>query len=111
MLTWRLIVSWLMTLDAAAAQFWDGYHNRLVPEQSPMTRQNFGYHEGKIGGWIQRSTTPAWYAKVIEDVSLRQRLTAGGKFSVKQSQGGSGVLFGWFNTQSRGWRLPNSLVV
>jgi hypothetical protein len=98
---------------------WDGFRNRLVPESVPMTRQDFGYRDsdkaqgagkGEIGGWVQRSTTPAWYAKVIEAVTLTNRLSASGRFVVTHSEGGSGVLFGWFNSQSRGWRMPNSLV-
>jgi len=104
----------LLPLLAAAeiiAASWEGYHNRLVPNPPPITRQDFGYRDGRIGGWIQRSTTPAWYAKVIEPVTLEKPLSASGTFTVKGSQGGSGVLFGWFNAQSRGWRMPNSLVI
>lgn len=95
----------------AAAQQWEGYRNRLVPEPPPRTRQDFGFRDGRIGGWIQRSTTPAWYAKVIEPVTLEQSLSASGHFIVTRCEGGSGVLFGWFNSQARGWRMPNSLVV
>jgi hypothetical protein len=98
---------------------WEGFRNRLVPEPPPMTRQTFAYRDshraqgvnkGEIGGWVQRSTTPAWYAKVIEPVTLTNRLSASGRFVVTHCEGGSGVLFGWFNSQSRGWRMPNSLV-
>jgi hypothetical protein len=100
----------LALLDAHA-DAWEGFRNRLVPEPPPMTRQDFGYREGRIGGWVQRSTTPAWYAKVIDPVTLKEPLSASGKFVVKRSEGGSGVLFGWFNAQSRGWRMPNSLAI
>ena len=97
-----------MVLHAAA---WEGFRNRLVPEPPPLVRQDFGYRDGRIGGWVQRSTKPAWYAKVIDPVTLQKPLTATGKFSVKRSEGGSGVLFGWFNAASRGWRMPNSLAI
>jgi hypothetical protein len=99
---------------------WEGYRNRLVPEPPPITRQSFGYRrsrhargsrEGEIGGWVQRSTTPAWYAKAIAPVTLSNRLSASGKFAVTRAEGGSAMLFGWFNAQSRGWRMPNSLVL
>src|SRR5205814_3230454 len=81
-------------------------------------RQDFGYRAGRhgggantgeIGGWIQRSTTPAHYAQVIAPRTLRDHLSASGTFVVTRSQGGSGMLFGWFNQESRGWRTPNSL--
>ena len=101
---------WLLTFHASADS-WEGYRNRLVPEPPPVTRQEFGWRNGVIGGWVQRSTTPAWYAKAIQPATLDKPLSASGTFSVKRSEGGSGVLFGWFNSQSRGWRMPNSLVI
>ena len=97
---------------------WDSYRNRLTPNPVPIVRQDFGYREtnhaggqtaGEIGGWIQRSITPAWYAKVIPASTLEKKLTASGTFAVMRNGGGSGALFGWFNEQSRGWRTPNSL--
>ena len=107
----RLLVFASTLANVEAAIQWEGYRNRLVPEPPPITHQDFGYRDGRIGGWVQRSTTPAWYAKVIGPVTLQQRLSASGKFAVNGSQGGSGLLFGWFNAQSRGWRMPNSLVI
>src|SRR5262249_40239835 len=65
---------------------------------------------GEIGGWIQRSLTPAWLAKAIPTRTLNDKLSASGKFAVSRDEGGSGVLFGWFNQTSRGWRTPNALV-
>jgi hypothetical protein len=106
-----IIVFVLLVALHASGEFWDGFRNRLVPDPPPVTRQDFGWREGCIGGWVQRSTTPAWYAKAIEPVTLEKPLSASGTFSVKRSEGGSGVLFGWFNSQSRGWRMPNSLVI
>src|SRR5688572_9003149 len=107
----RILVAFCVVALTASAQEWEGYRNRLVPDPPPMTKQDFGYRDGRIGGWIQRSTTPAWYAKAIRPVTLEHRLTASGKFAVVRNMGGSGVLFGWFNSQSRGWRMPNSLVI
>jgi hypothetical protein len=97
---------------------WDGHRNRLLPDPPPRVRQSFGLRtssisgdksHGEIGGWIQRSITPAWFAKSIPEKSLNDKLIASGTFAVKQAEGGSGMLFGWFNDKSRGWRTPNSL--
>jgi len=92
---------------------WDGYRNRLLPEPLPITRQNFGnchYRNAPgIGGWVQRSLTPAWFAKPLPTRTLNDKLSASGKFAVTNDAGNSGLLFGWFNTSSRGWRTPNSL--
>ena len=83
-----------------------------------MARQDFGYRtsdraggkKGEIGGYIQRAVvTPAYYAKVIAAKTLNDKLTASGRFAVTRAEGGSGMLFGWFNENSRGWRTPNSL--
>jgi hypothetical protein len=104
--------------DFHADPAWDGHRNRLVPSPAPVTRQDFGYRPsrraggkvpGEIGGRVQRSVTPAWYAKVIPTRTLNDRLRASGTFAVTGDDGGSGVLFGWFHDTSRGWRTPNSL--
>jgi len=97
---------------------WQGSKN--VPDKSVCVTktQNFGYSRtrhaggqpGEIGGTISRSLTPATYAKKTSTRTLNDRLRASGKFSVTQSSGGSSIIFGWFNSQSRGWRTPNSLV-
>ena len=64
-----------------------------------------------IGGWIERSTTPAVYARPIPERSLKDRLRASGVFRVPRAHGSSGALLGWFDETSRGWRTPNSLVL
>jgi hypothetical protein len=97
---------------------WEGLDNRLVPEPARRTRQDFGHREtrhaggrqaGEVGGWVQRSLTPAWYGKAIAPRTLDHRLSASGKFAVRRDEGGSGMLFGWFNKDSQGWRTSNSL--
>ena len=40
---------------------------------------------------------------------LEDELEASGRFAVTKAGGSSGVLFGWFNENSHGWRTPNSL--
>lgn len=107
-------------LDFHVDPGWEGYRNRLVPDPPPRTRQHFGYRTtnraggaraGEIGGWIERSLTPASYAKVIPAKTLDDKLTASGRFAVTRADGGSGLLFGWFHESSRGWRTPNSLAL
>ncbi|MEX2285929.1 MAG: hypothetical protein WD648_02495 [Planctomycetaceae bacterium] len=97
---------------------WEGLRNRLLPPRPPVVKQHFGYARtnlaggrgaGEIGGTIQRSSTRAWYAKSIAEVTLNDRLTATGQFAVTRADSSSGMMFGWFNETSRGWRTPNSL--
>ncbi|MGI8603474.1 MAG: hypothetical protein ACR2OZ_10810 [Verrucomicrobiales bacterium] len=99
---------------------WESYRSHLVPNPIPVVRQDFGHRAGhrargakagEIGGWIQRSITPAYYAKSISERTLDHEMKASGKFAVAKNKGGSGSLFGWFNSQSRGWRAPNSLAM
>jgi hypothetical protein len=107
------------TQDFSSDPKWDALNNRLVPDPAPVTRQHFGWSatnhaggksKGEIGGRVQRSATPATYAMPSGPRTLKDKLHASGKFSVTQDDGGSGVLFGWFNHESsRGWRTPNSL--
>ncbi|MBI3852018.1 MAG: hypothetical protein HY298_17305 [Verrucomicrobia bacterium] len=105
-------------VDSKADPHWEGYRNQLIPNPIPITRQDFGFRttrytgstNGEIGGWIQRSITPAYYAKVIPTKTLQDKLTASGKFAVTRDDGAAGMLIGWFNEKSRGWRTPNSLV-
>jgi hypothetical protein len=125
---WFAAVMMFGLADAETVQFkadfrtdagWEGVNNSPAGPHGVERRQDFGYSstgraggvsKGEIGGWVNRSVEPAWYAKVIEPASLQNRLTASGTMSVSDCNGGSGVLVGWFNQNSRGWRTPNSLV-
>ena len=98
---------------------WEGKGNRTAEKHAQTVVQDFGYSQtnyaggempGEIGGRISRSMTPATYATVLPTKTLNDPLTASGKFAVTQADGGSGVLVGWFNATSEGWRMPNSLV-
>jgi hypothetical protein len=108
----------LVVRDFAEDPRWDGYRNRLVPDPPRLTRQDFGWRDtrhaggkqaGEIGGWIQRSLTPASFARAIPEKTLNDKLTASGRFAVTHDEGGSGAMFGWFHESSRGWRTPNSI--
>ena len=96
---------------------WESHRNRLLPDPLPTTKQQFGYSltqntgakPGEIGGWVQRSVTPAYYAKTIPERNLTQKLSASGTFAVTRADNSSGSLFGWFNSKNRGWRTANAL--
>lgn len=104
--------------DFNADPQWESFRSRQLPSPVPITRQDFGSRrtrrqggrQAEIGGRIQRSLTPAWFAKVIPRRTLNDKLSASGKFAVTQDESNAGVLFGWFHETSRGWRTPNSLV-
>ena len=97
-------------LDFTSDPRWESYRSQLLPNPLPVIRQDFGLRAGRLGGWVQRSLSPAWFAKVCPLRTLNDKFSASGKFSVTNDAGGSGVLFGWFHDSSRGWRTPNSLV-
>lgn len=108
------------TNDFSTDPQWDAKNNRIDPGNAPTVTQDFGYSmtnhcggekPGETGGTVQRSLTHASYAKVIPVRTLNDPLKASGKFCVTHAEGGSNVLFGWFNKDSRGWRTPNSLVM
>jgi hypothetical protein len=100
---------------------WEGFRNRLVPDKAKVTRQHFGYRptnkaggtkSGEIGGWVERSMTPAYYAKPIPAKTLNDHLTASGRFAVHRDESNTGTLIGWFNDKaSRGWRTSDSLTL
>lgn len=108
----------LVSEDFSRDPGWQGSRNAPDPSVGVTKVQDFGFsmtrhaggQPGEIGGTVWRSLTPASYAKPIPRRTLNDRLSAGGRFSVTRAEGGSGVLIGWFNSGSRGWRTPNSLV-
>ena len=64
---------------------WDGFRNRMRPANPPRVRQDLGYQTtqraggvkaGEIGGRVQRSPEPAFYALPIPARSLDERLSA-----------------------------------
>lgn len=89
---------------------WEGFNNRVVPKHPKIVKQDFGYSQtnhagqapGEMGGKVQRSTTPAYYAAKISPKSLDDHITASGSFAITASQGGAGVFFGFFNSDQPG---------
>lgn len=104
--------------DFSADPKWEGRNNVPAASACVVKTPDFGYSptrhaggaDGEIGGRVWRSLTPAYYAKKIAARTLNERLRASGRFSVTQCESSSGVLVGWFNSDSRGWRTPNSIV-
>jgi len=91
---------------------WEQWHNRFdasrVNKKSGLgVEQNFGYsltnfagkEKGEIGGQVQRSVTPAYYAAAISPKTLDDKLSASGAFAMSDIHGSAGVFFGYFNSQ------------
>ncbi|MBE7498606.1 MAG: hypothetical protein HS117_27010 [Verrucomicrobiaceae bacterium] len=89
---------------------WEGHHNRIPPEKPLIVTQDFGYSatnhagkaQGEVGGSIQRSTTPAYYAAEIPVRTLEDKFAASGSFALTKSQPGAGIFFGFFNSNQPG---------
>jgi len=91
---------------------WEGHNN--VPTDPPckQRRQQFGFDAGgRIGGLISRSLTPASFARPVRRATFGSRLSASGRFVIDGPPYGGTLQLGWFNHASRGWRMPNSLLV
>lgn len=111
--------SGLRTRDFSTDPGWEGYRNRLIENNAPTTRQDFGYssanhaggaESGEIGGLIQRSLTVARYGMPLDRTyTMEDRLEFTGRFAVLFDEGATGVLIGWYHNTSDGWRTPNSI--
>src|SRR5688500_2857146 len=98
---------------------WDAFRSRLTPAKPHVVRQQFGYRPtnkaggkrpGEIGGWVQRSIAPAYYAVPVERRSFEDKLSFSGRFAVHRDESSTGTLVGFFNgTASRGWRTAHPL--
>ncbi|MBI3119614.1 MAG: hypothetical protein HYZ00_13045 [Candidatus Hydrogenedentes bacterium] len=105
--------------DFARDPQWQGWNNVAAVPRCVHKVQDFGYSSshhagtapGEIGGTVWRSLCPARYFMPIAPLTLDDRISLRGSYTVTASSGGSGVLFGFFNRSSKGWRTPNSLVV
>jgi hypothetical protein len=106
---------------------WEWKNNRIVAEDPPTIKQDFGWsptqhsggETGEIGGTVWLSRTPAYYA-----LPLNRPLSFNDKFSFScriafmpqsdkagtVSKGGTAYL-GFFNHELQGWRVWNSMAV
>jgi hypothetical protein len=86
---------------------WDSSRNRQAPDK--IAHQDFGYSpstnfagqaKGEIGGHIQRSTIPAYYAESISPKTLDDKLGFSGTFAVPE-RSAAGICFGFFNSHQQ----------
>ncbi|MBI2422066.1 MAG: hypothetical protein HYV27_04480 [Candidatus Hydrogenedentes bacterium] len=95
---------------------WDALNNRPAPGTAREVVQDFGFSAAKavdgggaIGGSITPDGHPAYYAKIMEERSLNDAMSASGKLFVKSGAGNT--LLGFFNAGTLNeWRTPNSVV-
>ena len=89
---------------------WEGHNNRVVPKKLPTVIQDFGYsttnfaakEKGELGGLITRAAEPAYYADKIGPVTLDDKLSASGTFTITKTTSGSGIFFGFFRAEQPG---------
>ena len=88
---------------------WEGWNNQIVPKPRLVT-QDFGYsatrfstaRAGEVGGTIQRSTVPAYFAARVPARTLGEPFSASGTFALTRTGGSSGLFFGLFNSDQPG---------
>src|SRR5438034_3824239 len=91
---------------------WEGSNNRVVCDDCPTIAQDFGWQrDGRIGGTVWRSRTPAYYAMKIGPFSFNDALSASGKLTVMPAERVDGAYFGFFNSARQEWRPWSSLAV
>jgi len=96
---------------------WEGINNRTPVNNPTLVTQDFGFsssdnaggNSGEAGGQFWRTITPSYYGKAISPRSLEEPLTFSGQFRVTRQNGGGGVLIGFFNHLTMGWRPPSWL--
>ena len=99
---------------------WDRSNNRPADraDQPVSVRQDFGFSStshaggkiGEMGGFVHAAAEPAWYAKVISQLTLERPLSASGTIAV--ADGGTNLLLGFFNADTaKEWRTANSLAL
>ncbi len=100
---------------------WSGYQNRLIATFPPRLLQDFGYRTsnlagkapGEMGGYIQSSVRPAYYAKLIEPLSMNTPLSFSGSFVLMEGRSIMSyhtlceTFIGFFNSAEQGWRPKN----
>ncbi len=89
---------------------WEGRRNWIDTGQRSIVRQNFGFARsnhaaskpGELGGRVQRSAVPASFATPIGPKSLDDPLSASGTFAITATESGSGLFFGFFDSNQPG---------
>ena len=96
---------------------WDGHNNRATTPPPQDVTQNFGYSasthvaggaNGEIGGFITPAIEPAWYAKVLPNLTFDDPFSVSGNLAVQN--GGGHTLVGLFNSNTANeWRTANTI--
>src|SRR5262249_35411987 len=91
---------------------WEGVNNHETPKRDVTVTEDFGWSDGKIGGQLLRTSTPAYYTLQITPQNLNNKLAAAGTISIPKSTGSSGAVLGWFNSElPGGGRPPGSIAI
>lgn len=97
-------------LDFTNEPKWIGSGNHVRTEERMLrpfhdfgftNTNNAGGETGEIGGTIFRDEKPSYYAAKTERLSLDNELRASGKISLNAAASDSGVMFGWFDSESK----------
>jgi hypothetical protein len=105
--------------DFRADPGWENMNNRVVADDGPVIKQDFGWRPtshaggalGEIGGTVWRSRTPSWYGLKLKPLSLDDPLSAAGRLVLTRGADHGGVYFGFFNSTRQGWRPWSSVAV
>lgn len=98
---------------------WEGVKNRVVGENVPVVRQDFGWggmsrtvstSGGGIGGRIWSSAVPAYYVMPIgKPLTFKDKISASGKLSISAIDHRGTVYIGFFNSERQEWRPLSSM--
>jgi hypothetical protein len=100
---------------------WVGFQNHLNVTFPPRLLQDFGYRTtnlagkapGEMGGYIQSSVRPAYYAKQIDPLSMDTPLSFSGSFVLMEGRAIMSyhtlceTFIGFFNSSEQGYRPKN----
>src|SRR3954469_2031885 len=99
---------------------WEWKNNRVVAEDPPMIKQDFGWSptdhlgtgRGEIGGTVWLSRTPAWYALPINrPLSFKDKFSFSCRIAFMPDGGNGAAYLGFFNHELQGWRVWNSMAL
>jgi hypothetical protein len=99
---------------------WEWKNNRIVAEDPPIIKQDFGWSPtdhlgtgtGEIGGTVWLSRTPAWYALPINrPLSFKDKFSFSCRIACMPDAGNGAAYLGFFNHELQGWRVWNSMAL
>jgi hypothetical protein len=92
---------------------WEGSVNRVEATDPPTVKQDFGWKDGKIGGTIWQSMTPAWYGMPLNPpATMNDPFNASGKIALLPGSDPRGVFYlGLFNHERQGWRPWSTIAI